>query len=424
MSATIDIPIWLLSLLILAIVALSLIVWSVKRRRRPHLTDTTASVDTPEQSLAGLVHATLVDGNHVELLQNGAFFDALFADLEEAASSIHLEAFLAKEGEITRRLTDILIRKRATGVEVRLLLDGSGGRHFGDDDLERLNDAGCMVRKFHPFVASNLGRFNQRTHRKLVIIDGRTGYIGGHCLVDDWLGDARDRKHFRDISARVRGPVVHQLQSAFVDNWMEETGEAFAGEIYFPECEAEGSSRAHVVFVSPVGAPSTLKVLHYFAIQHAKRSITIQNPYFLPDPDAIEALLDAVRRGVEVRVMLPSTAATDATLVSHASHHHYGALLEGGVRIFEYEKTLLHQKVFTIDGEWSSIGSANFDDRSFEINDEVSLVVWDATVASKLESIFDADSKTVTEWSLDHWKNRTLAHKMKDGLAYLINEQL
>ncbi len=424
MSATIDVPIWFLVLLALAIVALVVIVWSLKRRRRPRLMDTTMAADTREQSLAGLVHATLVDGNSIELVQNGNFFDRLFDDIEAADSSINIETFLAKEGEVTRRLTDLLVRKRTGGVEVRLLLDGSGGRKFGDADLDRLSKAGCKVQKFHPFVPSNLGHFNQRTHRKLVIIDGSLGYIGGHCLVDDWLGDAQDRKHFRDISARVQGPVVRQLQSAFVDNWMEETGEAFGGETFFPECAVAGSAKAHAVYISPVGAPSTLKVLHYFAIKHAKRSITIQNPYFLPDPDAIEALLEAVRRGVAVRVMLPSTAATDAKLVSHASHRHFGALLEGGVRVLEYEKTLLHQKVFTIDGEWSSVGSANFDDRSFEINDEVSLVVWDAELARQLEEIFEADAETATEWSLEHWKKRSIAHRLKDRLAYMVNEQL
>lgn len=425
MSATVAIPVWLLALLVLAIVALSVIVWSVKRRSSPRLSGSPTHSETlTEQTLEGLVHATAVGGNRVELLQNGAFFDALFADLDRATTTINFETFLAREGQVTRELTDRLIRKREDGVEVRLMLDGSGGRKFGDADIERLTAAGCVVRKFHPFVPSNLGRLNQRTHRKIVIIDGTIGYVGGHCLVDTWLGDAEDEEHYRDITARVEGPVVNQLQSAFSDNWMEETGELLTGRGFFPVFDDRGGAKAHAVYASPTGAPSSLEVLHYVAIDQAKRSITIQNPYFLPDPPARDALIAAVRRGVEVRVMIPSADATDAKFVSHASHHHYGSLLEGGVRIFEYERTLLHQKIFVIDRTWASVGSANFDDRSFEINDEISLVIWDPGIAARLEEIFEEDAQHATEQKLDDWSNRSVIHRLIDGGAYLVNEQL
>jgi cardiolipin synthase A/B len=375
-------------------------------------------------TVAGLVQSTIVGGNDIELLQNGAFFDRFFADIEAAQSTINIETFLCRQGKITRKLTELLLSKRKQGVEVRLLLDGSGGRNYGKDDVKRMTKAECCVRKYHPFLVSNLGRFNERTHRKIAIIDGRLGYIGGHCLVDSWLGDAQDKKHFRDITARVRGPVINQLQSAFTDNWIEETGEVITGEKFFPELQSVGTSKAQIVFVAGKGGPSTLKLLHYIAIQEAKKSITIQNPYFLPDPDARDALLAAVRRGVEVRIMIPETDATDAKLVSHASHHHYGTLLKGGVRVFDYEKTLLHQKVFTIDGAWSSIGSTNFDDRSFEINREVSLVVYDEKIARQLEETFSDDAKTATERNLEQWKTRPALHKLKDGSAFLLNEQL
>jgi cardiolipin synthase len=420
---SITLPMWGFALLVLAIVTLLIVLWSVKRRRRPNL-KSAGRDGSIMPTVAGLVQSTIVGGNAIELLQNGAFFDRFFADIEAAQSTINIETFLCRQGEITKKLTELLLKKRKEGVDVRLLLDGSGGRKYGKDDVKRLTDAECCVRKYHPFVISNLGRFNERTHRKMAIIDGRLGYIGGHCLVDTWLGDAQDKKHFRDITARVRGPVVNQLQSAFTDNWIEETGEVIAGEKFFPELQSAGPSKAHVVFVSPIGGPSTIKLLHYIAIELAKKSITIQNPYFLPDPDARDALLAAVKRGVEVRVMIPDTDATDAKLVSHASHHHYGTLLKGGVRIFDYEKTLLHQKVFTIDHQWSSIGSTNFDDRSFEINDEVSLVVYDENIARQLEETFTEDAKTSTERNLEQWKKRHVLHKLKDGSAFLVNEQL
>lgn len=424
MRNAVTIPLWLLALLILVIFILGIIVWSVKRRRRPRLANTSRDGGTLQETMAGLLQSTIVGGNAVELIQNGEFFTRLFADLEAARSTINIETFLCKEGELTHRLTEILLRKRDEGIEVRLLLDGSGGRRFGKRDAKRLRDAGCTLQKFHPFRLSNLGRLNQRTHRKMAIVDGRVGYVGGHCLVDTWLGTAEDKKHFRDITARIEGPVVNQLQSAFTDNWIEETGEVISGETFFPKLEECGKTRAQIAFVSPTGGPSTLKLLHYMAISTAKKSITIQNPYFLPDPDARKALLDAVKRGVEVRVMIPETHATDAKLVSHASHHHYGTLLKGGVRMFDYEQTLLHQKVFTVDHCWSSIGSTNFDDRSFEINDEVSLVVYDEAIAQQLEETFEADLKHATERNLQAWKKRPALHKLKDFSAFLLNEQL
>ena len=419
----VTLPLWVFALGMLTMAALFLIVWSLKRRRRPDLKGVRGG-STVMPTVAGLIQSTIVGGNSVQVLQNGEFFDRLFADIEAAQSTINIETFLCKAGEVTRKLTELLLKKRKEGVEVRMLVDGSGGKGYGKKDVKRLTEAECCVRKFHPFVISNLGRFNERTHRKMAIIDGRIGYIGGHCLVDSWLGNAQDKKHFRDISARIRGPVVNQLQSAFTDNWIEETGEVIAGEKFFPELQSAGSMKAQIVFVLGKGGPSTLKLLHYIAIQEAKKSITIQNPYFLPDPDARDALLAAVKRGVEVRVMIPATDATDAKLVSHASHHHYGTLLKGGVRIFDYEKTLLHQKVFTIDHAWSSIGSTNFDDRSFEINREISLVVHDEGIAKQLEETFEEDAKFATERSLEQWKDRPALHKLKDGSAFLLNEQL
>lgn len=424
MSRAITLPLWVAALIALVLIVLVVIVWSVKRHRRPRLEETSNDGDTLRPTMSGLLQSAILGGNAIELLQNGAFFDRLFADLEAAESTINIETFLCKKGEVTRKLTELLLRKREEGVEVRMLVDGSGGKGYGRSDMKRLRAAGCAFRKFHPVRVSNLGRLNQRTHRKMVVIDGRIGYVGGHCLVDTWLGDAEDKQHFRDISARVEGPVVNQIQSAFTDNWIEETGEVIAGEKFFPELEGVGSSEAQIVFISPTGGPSTLKLLHYAAINEAKKSITIQNPYFLPDPDARKALLDAVKRGVEVRVMIPATDATDAKLVSHASHHHYGTLLKGGVRVFDYQHTLLHQKVFTIDHAWSSIGSTNFDDRSFEINDEISLVVYDKAIARELEKTFTADAKLAKERSLEEWKKRPVGHKLLDGSAFLVNEQL
>jgi cardiolipin synthase len=420
---TVPVPVWLVIVLGLAFAAMILVIWSVKRRRRPHLV-LEGHIDELMSSVAGVTQGTGTAGNKVELVQNGEFWEWLFRDLDRAKQTINFETFLTKEGELTHRLTEVLARKARDGVKVRVMLDGSGGKHYGKSDLRTLQDAGVQVRKYHPLRITNLGLLNNRDHRKLAIIDGRTGYIGGHCVVDTWLGDAEDKKHFRDVTARVEGPVVAQLQSAFAENWVEECGEVIGGDEYFPRLEPCGDVEGHVVWLSPSGSPSTLKLLHYVAIHLAKKSITIQNPYFLPDPDARKALVDAAKRGVEVRVMIPAEDASDSPLVQHASHHHYGTLLKGGVKLFDYHRTLLHQKTIVIDGAWAAIGSTNFDDRSFELNDEVALVVYDETIARELEEIFEADLAHAKEVHLEPWKRRPALHKLRDFCSFLVNEQL
>jgi cardiolipin synthase A/B len=422
---SITVSVWLLAALALIIVALVLILWSVKRRRQPRLDlESEAGIEELLRSIAGATMTTRTMGNRIEIVQDGAFFDALFRDLQDAKESINFETFLAKKGELTKRLSNLLCAKAREGVEVRMLLDGSGGRHYGRDELSRLREAGVRVAMFHPIRLSNLGLINNRDHRKISVIDGRIGYTGGHCLVDNWLGEGQDREHFRDVSVRVEGPAVAQLQSAFSENWAEETGEVVGGAQFFPELEPAGDVNAYAVWVSASGNPSSVKVLYYMAIHAAKRRITIQNPYFLPDPDAREALADAVKRGVEVQVMIPATDASDAPWVQHASHHRYGMLLEAGVKLYDYHRTLLHQKVLVVDETWVAVGSTNFDDRSFELNDEIALVIEDRDLAREFEEIFEEDMKHATAVDAAEWARRPWRHKAIDFAMFLFNEQL
>ena len=420
----VDTPVWVLALMGISIVVLLLIIWSVKRRNRPHLALEPTGLDDLIPSIAGLTQGTCVGGNRIELIQDGAMWDRVLADIAAARETINYETFLTKEGELTRRMTAALAAKAREGVQVRVMLDASGGKKFGKKELQTLKEAGARVRKYHRFQLRNIGVLNNRDHRKIFVIDGRIGYVGGHCLTDNWLGEAQDKQHFRDISARVEGRVVAQLQSAFAENWIEETGEVPGGKNFFPEIEDAGDVDAHAVWLSPSGSPSTLKLLHYMLIRLATKRLTIQNPYFLPDPDARKALLDAVKRGVEVRIMIPADKASDAPLVQHASHHHFGTLLKGGVKLYDYNRTLLHQKIVVVDGKCSSIGSTNFDDRSFEINDEVALVVYDKAIADELEETFERDLKYATERHLEEWKHRPILHKAPDFASFLFNEQL
>lgn len=421
----VTLPLLIVAVILLLAVLLALILWSVKRRTRPRLGfKTEAGVRDLLSSFAGITQSTLTEGNSIEMLQNGAFFDALYDDIEKAKESITFTTFLCKEGKVTRHVARLLTKKAKEGVEVRMLLDANGSRKFGKEDLRKMREAGCRIASYHPLRLSNLGKINTRDHRKIAVFDARIGYVGGHCLVDTWLGEAKNKKQFRDISVRVEGPVVGQLQSAILENWIEETGEIPAGPQMFCDVEKKGKSIAYAVYLSTHGSPSTVELLHYMAIAGARERITIQNPYFLPDPDARRALLDAVRRGVEVRVMLPAASATDSPIVQHASHHHYGTLLKGGIRIFEYQRTLLHQKVITIDGCWSAIGSTNFDDRAFEINEEISLGIYDKAIAGELEETFDRDAEDAREMEFDAWARRPWHHKLLDGFVFLFNEQL
>ncbi|MDQ3281111.1 MAG: cardiolipin synthase [Acidobacteriota bacterium] len=411
---------------VLALLALILLTWTIKRDPSTHLAvKNPGDLQAMLPSIAGLTHAELVAGNSMQVLQNGdPFWGALFRDIAAARETVHIEDFIWEDGKLARQLAQLLVHKAHQGVEVRLLVDGSGGRQLKGEVQEMMEKAGVRVAHFHPYRLSNLGRLNNRDHRKVMIIDGRIGYIGGFCIADTWTGQAQSKKHYRDTGLRITGPVVLRLQSTFSENWVEETGEVPAGERYFPHTQPTGPITAHVAYTSPDGSVSSVQILYYLAIKSAKREILIQNPYLLPDTEAIKALQEAVARGVDVRVMVPSVDATDNAIVQHASHHHFGTLLKRGVKLWEYDKTLLHQKVIVVDGVWSCVGSTNFDERSFQLNDEVSIGVLDANIASQLRAAFANDMRHARQVHLDQWANRPLWHKAIDGVAYMGNSQL
>ncbi len=411
---------------VLALLLLLILMWSVKREP-----DTRLVVKNPGElaallpSIAGLTHSSLEPGNSVEVLQNGdGFFPPLLRDIAAARETVHVETFIWYDSRIATQLANALAQKARQGVEVRVLVDGSGGRKLKGEVKEMLLDAGAKVAHFHPIRISNLGRLNNRDHRKLMIIDGRIGYIGGHGIADEWTGNGDHKKRYRDTGLRVTGPIVNRLQAAFSENWVEETGEIPAGDKYFPKVPPSGPTTTHLAYASPDGSISSVQILYYLAIRAARREIIIQNPYLLPDRQAMAALQDAVRRGVDVKIMVPSDDATDNAIVQHASHHHFGTMLKRGVKIWEYDRTLLHQKVIVVDGIWSCVGSTNFDDRSFQLNDEVSLGVLDPGVAAQLRAAFLADLRFARPVKLEAWRERSLWHKAMDGVAYLGRSQL
>ncbi len=419
-------PVIAFGAIMVMLVGLAITLWSIKREPQASLhVENPGELRTLIPSIVGVTQGSLEQGNKVEVLENGdGFFPPLMRDIASARETVHLETFIWWDGVMPRRLAGLLAQKARQGLEVRVLVDASGGHKMKSETEKLMTDAGVHVARFHPLRLSNLGRLNNRDHRKEVIIDGQIGYVGGYGIADQWTGHAQDKDHWRDTGLRVQGPVVGRLQGAFCENWIEETGEVPAGEKYFKALPAAGTSPAHIAYTSPTGSVSSVEVLYYLAIKAARKEIIIENPYLLPSKEAIDAMGEAVRRGVSVKIMVPSTDATDSPIVQHASHHNFGTMLERGVRIFEYQPTLSHQKLIIVDGLWSCVGSTNFDPRSFQINDEISMGVIDPQVAATLTAAFNNDLEACRERHLDEWEHRSFWHKVVDGLAYLAHGEL
>ena len=415
---------WIIFLLLGAVVVLGLAVWSIKRHKDPHLQlDTRESIDELIPSISGMSLGMAIPGNAVEIFQNGAFYEALLADIAAARRTVHFETFLWKEGVLGSRMAEAFAKQARAGVKVRLVLDAIGCRKMGEAARRQMVEAGCELALYHPRTLKNLGVIPERDHRKLAVLDGRIAWVGGHCIVDEWLGDGEDGQ-VRDLSVRLRGPVVHAVQSTFSENWVEVTGKLFVGRHVFPALEAAGEVLAHVASVKPEGSAPAVKILHHTVICCARKRLWIQNPYFIPEPDAIDAFAQAVKREVDVRIMVPSAKVSDQPMVQHAAHRNFQRLLDAGVRLFEYERSLLHQKVMTVEGTWCAIGSSNFDDRSFETNDEITLGFHDRALAERLEQIFEEDRRHCIELNAADWKKRGLLHRAQDHAMYLFNEVL
>ena len=406
-------------------VAMVIVVWSLRRQKAPKLqVECEHGIADVIPSLAGLTLATPVPGNRVSLHENGAFLDLLIERIAAARHSVHFETYLWKDGELAARVARALCERALAGVEVRVMLDATGSKKMAKPTRQRLRDAGVKLHFFHKRSIQNLGLLNDRDHRKLCVIDGREAFVGGHCVVDDWLGDAEDHQRFSDVSVHLHGPIVHSVQGAFCDNWIGETGELFVGDDYFPKLEPAGDILMHAAFLKPSNGASAVKVLHHSVICLARKRLWIQNPYFIPEPEAIDAFGEAVKRGVDVRVLMPAMSGSDSPFVQLAGHRNFAKMLRCGVRLFEYPHTLLHQKIMTIDGQWCAVGSTNFDDRSFETNDEITLGILDADVTRRMDAIFEKYVRRATEIELERWEKRGLWLRTKEHALYTLNELL
>ena len=406
-------------------ILLAVSLWSTKRHRDPHIhVKCDAGIDSLVGSLAGLSLGTVAEGNSVEIVRNGEFFDVAMDAIRKAKKSVHFESFLWKQGKLGEELVEAFCERAKAGVTVRVLVDAKGCDSIGDGVCERLVAAGAKFGRFHPLKLHYIGVQNQPDHRKILVIDGKTAFVGGHCIVDEWREETDGKGPYRDLSVRLQGPAVHQVQGVFSENWVATTGELFAGDAYFPKTEAKGDLKVHVAATRPSGSAPAVKILHHMVICTATKRLWIQNPYFLPEPEAIDAMGEAVKRGVDIRVMVPTAEASDMPMVQHAAHRNFGRLMKAGVRLFEFPTTLLHQKTMTVDGIWSAVGSTNFDDRSFEINDEITLGIHGKAFAKQMEELFEVDLKVCKEVDAREWEKRGTLHKLKDNFYYLWNEML
>jgi cardiolipin synthase len=424
-TRTLEVTYWAAALYVLVLLGLGLLLWSTRRERSSHVRVPDV-VDFRQDlpSIANLTGSPILSGNRAEILQNGdEFFPALFRDITAAKRSVHIESYVWWKGEICRQLGALLSEKARQGVEVRLTLDAVGSNR-GDNKLFRdMQKAGVKISYFHPFRLGDIGLVNNRTHRKIAVLDGRIGYVFGHGIAKEWTGHGQDKEHWRDTAVRLEGPVVNAVQGVFAENWIDQTSEVIAGEKYFPRLPEAGSVRAHVTAASPQGGVSKLELLLKLAIASAQKELLIQNPYFIPDEELVGLLEAAVKRGVTVRIMLPGPV-TDSSIVRHAGHRHFDELLSHGIHIYEHQKTLLHQKTMVVDGEWSLVGSTNLDDRSLDINDEASVGLIDPKVAATLRAAFENDLASCRELQLASWRDRGLWHRAVDRVSYMINEQL
>jgi cardiolipin synthase len=396
------------------------------RRNTPYLEldlDALPALGDDLQTLAGLTSGAVTTGNLCQVVQNGALFPAMEADIAAAKCAIHFETFVWTRGQVERRFVELLSRKAREGVKVRLLIDAMGSSGGDERNLERLCEAGVEVSVYCKPHWWNLRRFNHRTHRKLLIVDGEVGYTFGHGIGDQWLGDGEDKDHWRDTAVRVEGPAVQALQSVFMENWIEESHCVPAGDGCFPKLEARGNCEAHVVSSASGDAVSSVALLYTVAIACARREVIIQNPYFAPDDGMCELLGMMVKRGVAVHLMVPG-AHTDSPFVRRAGCHLYDGLLRDGVRVYEFKPTLIHQKIVIVDDIWSHIGSTNFDARSLSLNEEVGIGIRDARIAEELKAAFVDDLRRSQELTLKKWRRRPWRSRAFEWFAYQVHDQL
>lgn len=388
---------------------------------------TELDVSSPDfmRACEALTGAPVTMGNEAELLVNGdRIFPALLETIDSAERTLTLETYVYWHGEIAREVAGRVCAKARSGVECRVILDALGAAKMEGDLVGEMEDAGVRVVRFRPPRPYAVKRLVNRTHRRVLVADGRVGMTGGVGIAEEWTGDAEDPDHWRDTHVRIRGPVVRGLQGAFAENWMEATGEVLAGDDYLPELDPiDDGGPMQIVRSSAKVGDTNVEALYYLAIASARKSIDLTAAYFVPRPAFTEALRSAAERGVEVRVVVPGPH-IDKGFVRTAGRAAYDELLAAGVRIFEYQPTMLHAKSLVVDEIWSSVGTVNFDNRSFQLHDEVTLCTWDERFAGRLGEEFERDLARSDEIEPGRWSRRNPARRIAEAATTVLRREL
>jgi len=382
--------------------------------------------DDPQfiRSMGLLLGPPVVPGNRFEVLLNGdEIFPSMLEGIRSARHTITFETFIYWSGAIGEEFARALSDKARAGVAVHVLLDWVGSSKMDRRYLRMLRDAGAEVVRYHKPHWTGLGRMNDRTHRKLLVIDGHIGFTGGVGIADEWSGHAQDEKHWRDMHFRVEGPAVGQMQAVFMDNWIKSTGNVLHGPQYFPEIDAAGEGLAHMFSSSPSGGSDDMQLMYLMAITAATHSIHLASAYFVPDKLTINAIVEAAKRGVKVRIITPGKR-IDTHTVREASRACWGDLLAAGVEMYEYQPTMYHCKLIVVDEYLVSVGSTNFDSRSFKLNDEANLNIYDRDFARRQTAVFDGDVVNAKRITLDDWRRRPLLEKLLERVVALLDSQL
>lgn len=383
------------------------------------------TIGSPDFRLASgnILGSGYVAGNRVRTLQNGdQIFPAMLAAIRSARHTISFETYVFEDGEIGEAFAQALAERARAGVRVLTIIDAFGGKKSRKYD-RMMKQAGVKIARYHQTWKPSLLRYNNRTHRKLLVIDGKVAFIGGVGIASEWTGHAQDPKHWRDNHYEVRGPVVTQAQAAFADNWLKAKREILLGPDFYPTIPAAGSTSASLFYASPGRASFNVAIAYHVAISSAKKSILIENAYFVPDKDTVRALADAAKRGVNVQIIIPGPN-IDQPKVRRASRKRWKPLLEAGARVYEYQPTMIHSKLMIVDGLYVSVGSANFDNRSLHLNDEANLNVMDRTFAAEQTRIFERDLQQSKEMTLENYRNVPPGEKIMEWLQAPIEGQL
>jgi cardiolipin synthase len=371
-----------------------------------------------------LLGNNLTPGNRIEVLLNGdRIFPSMLKAIGRAQRTVNFETYVYWSGQIGHQFALALAERARAGVRVRTILDWQGTAKMSLSDAGLMREAGVEIVTYRPLRPWDLKRFNNRTHRKLLIVDGKVGFIGGVGIADLWRGDARTPEEWRDTHYRLEGPVVAQLQGAFMDNWVKAKGEVLHGDEFFPPLAHAGSAWAQAVKSSPGEGNQSMRLTFLLAIASAQRSIKVETPYFVPDRLMVSELLSAVKRGVEVEVIVPGPE-TDSPVTRATSRSGWGSLLEAGVKMYEFQPTMLHAKLLIVDGAWASVGSANFDQRSMRLNDEANLNVLDRGFAQGQAAIFERDKARARRVDLAKWTRRPIMEKLTTPIWEAVRPEL